>query len=107
MLSSETISILTKIFKLAIEIEIKTEKIRKKLYHRPLFNLYDAFNTLDINEIGIITIDDLKTFLENHGIFATNKDLICLIERYEKENKRGISYSDFIKEMTPKSARIY
>ena len=94
---------------IAIENEVKAESIRQRLARRPLFNLYDAFRAVDRLDQNYIVLDDFKDILDEYGVFASAKDLNNLVERFKGvEGKNGkISYSDFIRELTPKSARIY
>lgn len=89
--------------------EVQAESIRQRLSRRPLFNLFDAFRALDKDELGYIGIEDLKEILVDYGIFASTKDLSILVERFKGGNTFDgkISYSDFVKELSPKSIRPY
>ncbi len=49
----------------------------------------------------------MKSFLEEHRIFATDKDAEYLINRFNKNESRKISYVEFVQEMTPKSQKKY
>lgn len=68
-----------------------------------MFSIHDAFNALDLNENGFITLDEFKDVLENYGIFATKNELVGLVKRYDKNMDGKVSYSEFMNEMTPKS----
>ena len=65
--------------------------------------MHDAFNALDLNENGFITLDEFKAVLEDYGIFASKNELIGLMKRYDKNLDGKVSYSEFMNEMTPKS----
>ena len=92
-----------------IESEVQAESIRQRLSRRPLFNLFDAFRAIDKYEQGYIALEDLKEILDDYGVFASTKDLTNLIERFKGANNFDgkISYSDFVKELSPKSIRLY
>lgn len=94
---------------MAIDNEVKAESVRQRLNRRPLFNNLDAFRTIDKYNQGFITHDDLKEILEDNGVFATNKDVSLLVDRFKGNDAIDgkISYSEFSKEMSPKSNRIY
>lgn len=95
-------------FDLAIKNEVQAESIRQSLSRRSL-NLYDAFKTIDKFDQGFITIEDFREVLEENGIFATNKDVSLLVERFKGvETGNGkVSYTEFAREMSPKSYRVY
>lgn len=99
----------TKVLRTIIDNEIKVEDFRQKLARRPLFNLYDAFRTLDKSEQNAITIEDLKLLFSEHRIAVSLDDLRGLVERF-KGNEIGaekISYAQFVRELTPKSTKLY
>jgi len=46
--------------------------------------------------------------LSDHGIYATSKEAIGLVEKFDKNQDGKVSYSEFVQEMTPKSpSKIY
>jgi len=78
------------------------------LNRRPLFNVYEAFNALDKFDIGILNIHDFKDLLMNHGIYASDKDVLNLVQKYDKNEDGKVTYSEFSQEMQPKSPqRVY
>ena len=40
-----------------------------------MFNVYEAFNSLDLNKDGRITIDEMKRMIESRGYFVNDKDV--------------------------------
>jgi Ca2+-binding EF-hand superfamily protein len=40
-----------------------------------MFSIYDAFNSLDANSNGSITIDEFKDKMTAYGVFTNNVDL--------------------------------
>lgn len=89
--------------------EMKMEEMRLSLAKRPFFNLHDAFKTLDRSEKGYLTKEEFKEMMEDHGMFMTQKDLNGIMERYEKGFKGTgkVTYTDFIREMSPKTIIEY
>mgnify|MGYP001951128349 CR=1 FL=1 len=85
------------------------ESMRQQLAKRPLFSVHDAFKTLDRYEQGYISKDDFKEIFDEYGIFVTQKDVKSLVERCEHEMKGTgkITYTDFLREMSPKSLVSY
>lgn len=77
--------------------------MRQRLSGRPFFNLHDAFKSLDFDENGFITKEEMRTLLRNHGFFATETELTSLVDRFDKNKDGRISYSEFIQEVTPHS----
>lgn len=43
--------------------EVAAESIRQRLRRMPYFNVYEAFNSLDLNEDGSITRDEFKRII--------------------------------------------
>ena len=85
------------------------ENFRQNLARRPLFNLYDAFRTLDKSDQNAITLEDLQLLFNEHCISVTPDDLQSLIERFKGNitDSEKIFYSEFIRELTPKSTKLY
>eukprot|EP00331_Platyophrya_macrostoma_P011184 CAMPEP_0176412876 /NCGR_PEP_ID=MMETSP0127-20121128/4383_1 /TAXON_ID=938130 /ORGANISM="Platyophrya macrostoma, Strain WH" /LENGTH=561 /DNA_ID=CAMNT_0017792587 /DNA_START=46 /DNA_END=1731 /DNA_ORIENTATION=+ len=105
----ETERLFAKVLSLALENEVQAEAVRQRLSRLPLFNLSDAFRAVDKYDQGYILIDDLKEILGEHGMFTTSKDADLLVERFKgNDHTNGkIYYSEFVKELSPKSFRKY
>ena len=43
----------------------------------------------------------MKDTLEDHGVFSTNKDIDGLINEFDKNKDGRISYSEFLRTITP------
>lgn len=57
------------------KIECSNETLRQKLNGRPLFNVAEAFNSLDINADGRISLDELRRLIESRGYFVSAQDV--------------------------------
>ncbi len=85
------------------KIEMISESLRQRLYQRPSFNIVDAFNSVDFNENGAISKDELKRILQSRGFFASEKELSQLVDKLDKNKDGKISYQEFREEFIPKS----
>ena len=105
----ETERLFAKVLNLALDNEVQAEAMRQRLSRRPLFNLFDAFKTIDKYDQGFIVLEDLKDILADNGIFATTTDAKLLLDQFTGGDKQTekISYSEFVKELSPKSNRVY
>jgi Ca2+-binding EF-hand superfamily protein len=101
--SKYTVELYRKLFRQVIETEYHSEKIRQRLSRRPLFDAYDAFEALDKNRSGFITRPEFRELLSDHGFYATQKEVNSLLNRYDKNEDGKVSYTEFVREITPKS----
>ena len=92
-----------KVLNKVIENEYHSEKIRQRLSRRPLFDAYEAFDALDKNGNGSISKYEFRELLADHGFYATQKELDTLMNRYDRNEDGKVSYTEFIREITPKS----
>jgi Ca2+-binding EF-hand superfamily protein len=86
-----------------LRVEASAEHLRQKLQHKPLFNVYDAFKTCDINEDGIVTDHEIKRLMESRGFYVSDKEVSTLMDKFDKNRDGRISYSEFMEEILPKS----
>ena len=107
MFSASTYSRLNKLLNSIINNEVLSENLRQKLARRPNFNIVDAFKALDKYDKGYATLEDIKNLLTNHGIKANGTELFALIKRYDRCDSGKISFTDFVKEIAPKSPTKY
>ena len=68
-----------------------------------MFNILEAFNSLDLNEDGRVTIDEVKRLIESRGYFINDKDIAQVVDRMDKNRDGTVSYHEFKEEMMPKS----
>ncbi|OMJ95043.1 hypothetical protein SteCoe_1748 [Stentor coeruleus] len=105
--NADTTFKLTKVLRLHLETEAVAESLRHRLARRPSFSMHEAFQAVDKDRNGYITYDEFQGLLEQHGIFATIKDVESLMDRYDKDRDGRVSYSEFLDEVTPKSPKKY
>ncbi|CAD8124822.1 unnamed protein product [Paramecium sonneborni] len=102
-LDKEILNAIKNVIKTEIENEVAIECLRKKLSQRPNFNLKTLFTLITSNQI--ILEQELKTFLENHGVYLDDKNLELLMRRFDRNEQQYITYSDFLNEMQPKQPK--
>ena len=68
----ETRLALEGLFHTHLEVEAKAEYIRQQLRELPQFDLFEAFQTCDIDGSGYISPHELRTLLENHGFYVSH-----------------------------------
>jgi len=105
--SSDTTFKLGKVLRLHLETENVAESLRHRLARRPSFSSHEAFQAVDKDRNGYITYGEFQTLLEQHGIFATAKDVESLMDRYDKDKDGRVSFTEFLDEVTPKSPSKY
>eukprot|EP00743_Colponemidia_sp_Colp-15_P002650 GILK01002872.1.p1 GENE.GILK01002872.1~~GILK01002872.1.p1 ORF type:complete len:586 (-),score=91.06 GILK01002872.1:92-1849(-) len=99
----ETSAQFSRALRLHIENERQAEHLRQRLSSRRGFNLHDAFEAVDRDGNGFITMDEFRAILQDNGIFATEKELLSLMSRYDKNKDGRVSYTEFVQEVTPRS----
>jgi len=105
--SGETRHLMRRVLDMTNSNEALSEDLRQKLSKRPLFNIYEAFKTLDKRDTGYVDAGEFRDLLIDHGVYASQKELFNLMKRYDHNQDGKVSYYDFVQEMTPKSPQKY
>ena len=92
----------TDLLKKMLRIEGQSEDIRKSVNRRPLFRISDAFEALDENKNGYLSKQEFGSLLEEHRLYASQKDLDLLFSKYDRDRDGRVSYSEFFNEILPK-----
>jgi Ca2+-binding EF-hand superfamily protein len=100
--SPETQALVRKAVGLHIEVEVSVEALRQRLTDDPDFDPRVAFGELDLDHNGYVTYRVLKEALQNRGMYPTERELISLFDRYDRDSDGRISYADFIQEVSPR-----
>ena len=53
------------------KVEVACESIRMRLHNLSGFNLYEAFNSLDLNSDGRVTVGEIKRIIESRGFYCS------------------------------------
>lgn len=73
--------------------ESQAEGVRQRLQRHPCFNVYEAFNSLDLNEDGAITMDEIKRMCSSRGFYVSDKEACQVTDKFDKSKYGRITYS--------------
>lgn len=69
----------------------------------PYFNVYDAFNSLDINGDGRISRNEFKRMIQSRGFYVSEKEVTEIVEKMDKSKDGRVSLAEFVDEIRPRS----
>ena len=64
-------------------------------------NCESAFSALDKKNKGMVTIDQFRDFLKSGNVFAVEKELQLLFERFDKDEDGVVTLNEFIAGISP------
>ena len=79
------------------------ETIRQRLRRMPYFNIYEAFNSLDLNDSGSISRSEFKRIIQSRGFFVSEKEANQIVEKMDKNKDGRVSFAEFADEIRPRS----
>ncbi len=82
------------IWRTHFKIEGFSESLRQRLYKMPSFNVYEAFNSCDLNEDGSISKEELRRMIESRGFYVNEKEVNHLVEKIDKDKDGRLSYAE-------------
>ena len=68
-----------------------------------MFDIYEAFNSLDINDDGRISVDEIRRLIESRGYFIGDQEIRQVLDKMDQNGDGVVSYNEFREEMLPKS----
>lgn len=77
-----------------LKAENAAESVRQRLSRQPLFNAYEAFNSMDLNDDGAITRDEFKRMIQSRGFYVSEKEADQIVEKFDKTKTGRVSYSE-------------
>ena len=89
-------------WRIHFKIELLAENLRKKLCSSGNFNAYEAFNSLDLNNDGIVHVGELKRIIESRGFYVSDNEATQLIMKFDNDRDGIIRFNDFRQEIMPK-----
>ena len=60
----------------------------------PYFNVYDAFNSLDLNADGRISRDEFKRIIQSRGFYVSEKEASLIVEKMDKTKDGRVSFAE-------------
>lgn len=85
------------------KVEAAAEAVRQRLQRNPGFNVYEAFNSLDLKDDGRVDACELKRIIESRGFYITCKEAESALDKFDKHKLGSVSYTEFREEIMPKS----
>lgn len=85
------------------KVEVAAEAVRQRLQRQPCFNVYEAFNSLDLNDDGRVSTLEIKRLIESRGFYVTEKEAAQVVKKFDASNDGYISFNEFREEIMPKS----
>ena len=74
--------------------EVAAETTRQRLQRMPYFNVFEAFNSLDMNDSGAITQDEFKRLIQSRGFYVSEKEATEIVEKMDKNKNGRVSFAE-------------
>ena len=74
--------------------EVAAESVRQRLQRMPYFNVYEAFNSLDMNDSGAISRDEFKRLIQSRGFYVSDKEATEIVEKMDKNKNGRVSFAE-------------
>lgn len=91
------------IWKTHMRSELEAESIRQRMQRMPYFDMFSAFNSLDLNGDGVITRDEFKRIIQSRGFLVSEKEATQIVEKMDKNKDGRVSFAEFSDEINPRS----
>lgn len=76
------------------KVEAAAEAVRQRLQRNPGFNVYEAFNSLDLKDDGRVDAGEIKRIIESRGFYVTCKEAESALDKFDKNKLGSVSYTD-------------
>jgi Ca2+-binding EF-hand superfamily protein len=76
------------------KVEAAAENIRRRLASQPYFNVYEAFNSLDMNENGSLCKEEFRRLIESRGFYVSQKEADDLAKKFDADKDGRVTYSE-------------
>ena len=74
--------------------EVAAEAVRQRLQRQPCFNVYEAFNSLDLNDDGRISTSEIKRIIESRGFYVTEKEATQVLKKFDNDGDGQITFNE-------------
>jgi hypothetical protein len=85
------------------KVEAAAEAVRQRLQRMPGFNVYEAFNSLDLDDNGRVNAAEIKRIIESRGFYVSHKEAESALNKFDSHKLGSVSYTEFREEIMPKS----
>jgi Ca2+-binding EF-hand superfamily protein len=76
------------------KVEAAAENIRRRLASQPCFNVYEAFNSLDMNEDGSLSKEEFRCLIESRGFYVSQNEADHLAKKFDADKDGRVTYSE-------------
>ena len=76
------------------KVESAAETIRRRLNASPYFNVYEAFNSLDIDGDATITKNEFRRLIESRGFYVSDKEAEQITKKFDNNGDGRVNYSE-------------
>lgn len=97
----ETREALKRFIRQFCECEISIELIRQKILNKLAIRPDAAFNAIDSQGKGYLTLDDVRDFLRSQNIYPSEKNLGLLYDRLDRNEDQAVDFDEFVQAITP------
>jgi len=84
-----------------VECEVSIELVRQRIINKTSIKLNAAFNAIDKQDKGYVTLDDVRFFLRETNTYPSDKCLRLFWQRLDKNEDGVVSYDEFITGLSP------
>ena len=74
--------------------EVAAESTRQRLQRMPYFNVFEAFNSLDQNDSGAISLHEFKRLIQSRGFYVSDKEATEIVEKMDKNKNGRVSFAE-------------
>ncbi len=89
------------------KVEVAAEGVRQHLQRLPCFNVYEAFNSLDLNDDGRVNASEIKRIIESRGFYVSEKEASSALDKFDKHKMGSVTYSEVSSRFSAASARAW
>lgn len=82
------------VFRTHFRSEVAAEAVRQRLQRMPYFNVYEAFNSLDMNASGQVSREEFKRLIQSRGFYVSEKEATEIVEKMDKNKNGRVSFAE-------------
>lgn len=76
------------------KVESAAETIRRRLAASPYFNVYEAFNSIDLNDDSVLTKEEFRRLIESRGFYVSDREAEQIHKKFDHNRNGVVSYSE-------------
>ena len=63
----------------------------------PYFNVYEAFNSMDLNSSGSISREEFRRMIQSRGFYVSEKEVEEIVDKMDKNKDGRVSFAEVSK----------